>query len=85
MPVSTTTSQPSAAALYTKFNYLNEAYDALADVLDKIMEGDEFLAPPSNLEGRRAAYKTISEAASQLQRQADSTFHDALDADCPAR
>ena len=85
MPVTTTTSQPSAAALYTKFNYLNEAYDALADVLDKIMEGDEFLAPPSNLEGRHAAYKTISEVAVQLQRQADSTFHDALDADCPAR
>ena len=80
MPVPTTTSQPSAAALYTKLDFLNEAIDALVDVLDKVMEGDEFLAPPSNLEGRRAAYKTISEAASQLQRQADGTFQEALDA-----
>jgi len=92
MPVPTTTTrQPSSAALYAKLDVLNEAIDALVDVMDK--HHPDFFH--SNIvgeiicenvkEGRRAAHKTISEAASQLQRQADGTYQEALDAAYSAR
>ena len=83
MPVTTTSDRrPSSAALYAEVDVLNEAIDALVDVMAN-------LHPPyievSNLsedevEGRWAARKTISEAADLLQRHADGTFQEALDA-----
>ena len=69
----------SSAALYAEVDVLNEAIDALVDVMAN-------LHPPyievSNLsedevEGRWAARKAISEVTSQLQRQADGTADEA--------
>jgi len=86
MPVSTTTRQPSAAALYAELDVLNEAIDALVEVMDNLHPLHPLLdLPPRSrsedeVEGRWAARKTISEVTSQLQRQADGTFQEALEA-----
>ena len=66
----------SSAALYAEVDVLNEAIDALVDVMDNFHPLHDGLSE-AEVEARWAARKTISEVTSQLQRQADGTADEA--------
>ena len=80
MPVTTTSDRrPSSAALYAEVDVLNEAIDALVEVMDNRHPLHDGLSE-DEVEGRWAARKAISEVTSQLQRQADGTADEARNA-----
>ena len=67
----------SSAALYAEVDVLNEAIDALADILNTYHPLDDGLSE-DEVRGRRAAGKVIDEVRDRLQRQGDGTFQEAL-------
>ena len=78
MPVPTTSDRrPSSAALYAEVDVLNEAIDALVDVMDNLPPLHDGLSEVE-VEGRRAACKAIDEVRDRLERRADGTFQEAL-------
>jgi hypothetical protein len=80
MPVTTTSDRrPSSDALYAELDVLNEAIGSLVDVLSDNHPLWDSLSE-AEVEGRWAARKIITEAADLLQRHADGTFQEALDA-----
>jgi hypothetical protein len=79
MPVPTTTNQPSSSALYAELDVLNEAIDALVEVMETQHPLHDGLSE-DEVEGRFAARKAISEVTSQLQRWADGTADEARNA-----
>ena len=73
MPVPITSDRrPSSAALYAEVDVLNEAIDALVEVMDNLHPLHDGLSEVE-VEARWAARKAIAVATSQLQRQADGT------------